>query len=62
MQTKLGINISGTDGHDWLTNLRFADDILLVGTTCEMMRDMLVDLKVATADDGHQLYMGKRKF
>ena len=54
-----GIRAGGED--EWLTNLRFADDILLIGTSRAMIKEMLEDLKAAVGQVGLELHMGKTK-
>ena len=44
-----------------LTNLRFADDILLIGATRAQVRHMLEDLSARAGKDGLKLHMGKTK-
>ena len=51
----------GDGPEDRLTNLRFADDILIVATSREMVQDMVSDLQVAAAKVGLQLHVGKTK-
>ena len=52
-----GMNISGQT----LTNLRFADDVLLIGTTLEAVRQMLQDLATTAEKYGLSLHYGKTK-
>ena len=48
-ENKKGIRLSdNTD--DCLTNLRFADDVLLFFTSLEKLRDMLCDFKASTEE------------
>ena len=51
----------GDDPHDRLTNLRFADDILLLANSQAEMVAMIADLKVAAGQVGLVLHMGKTK-
>ena len=44
-----------------LTNLRFADDIMLIGATRAQVRHMLEDLTVRAGEAGLTLHMGKTK-
>ena len=55
-----GIQV-GVGGEDRLTNLRFADDILLIATSTAMIRDMVAELQKVAAGVGLQLHMGKTK-
>ena len=43
----MGIYLSDHD-HDCLTNLRFADDVLLFATSKEQIRKMLCEFKKST--------------
>ena len=47
--------------HDCLTNLRFADDVLLFATSKEQLRKMLCDFKKATEKVGLRLHPDKTK-
>ena len=38
----------GDNDHDWLTNLRFADDVLFFACTKEQLQKMLCDFKHST--------------
>ena len=49
------------DGPDTLTNLRFADDILLLASSRPDIRKMLTHLKHEAATYGLRLHMGKTK-
>ena len=51
----------GETKSDRLTNLRFADDLLLVATTRSQITTMIAGLKKAAASVGLQLHMGKTK-
>ena len=44
-----------------LTNLRFADDVLLIGTSLRQLKQMLIDLKEAAMKRGLLLHPGKTK-
>ena len=56
----MGIHLSDND-HDCLTNLRFADDVLLFATSKEQLRKMLYDLKESTEKVGLRIHPGKSK-
>ena len=47
----MGIYLSDHD-HDCLTNLRFADDVLLLATSKEQIRKMLCEFKKVTGKSG----------
>ena len=54
-QKKKGMGICLGDGdHDCLTNLRFADDVLLFASTQEELQKMLCDFKHCTEKVGHR--------
>ena len=57
---KLGIQL-GCGPDSFVTNLRFADDILLVGRSLHQIKQMLVDLRLEGAKVGLELHPGKRK-
>ena len=44
-----------------LTNLRFADDILLIATPRDQLKSMIEDLEKHTAEVGLEIHMGKTK-
>ena len=44
-----------------LTNLRFADDILLIATSRDQLKSMIEDLEKYTAEVGLEIHMGKTK-
>eukprot|EP00959_Pyramimonas_sp_CCMP1952_P218022 4559705-Pyramimonas_sp.AAC.1 len=44
-----------------LTNLRFADDIMLIGSSRAHVRRMLEDLSVRAGESGLKLHSGKTK-
>ena len=54
---KVGVKV----GTDMLTNLRFADDLLLIGRSRAQARHMLEDLAKEAAKVGLTLHMGKTK-
>ena len=54
---KFGIKV----GADMLNNLRFADDLLLVGSSRAQVRHMLEHLAAEAAKVGLKLHMGKTK-
>ena len=51
----------GDEAADTLTNLRFADDILLIATSKEMLCSMISDLQQAAKLVGLNMHMGKTK-
>eukprot|EP00973_Karenia_brevis_P092502 12412730-Karenia_brevis.AAC.1 len=55
-----GIRV-GTGSQDVLQNLRFADDLLLVGASLEQVSKMLEDLMTEAAVCGLAVHMGKTK-
>ena len=56
----MGLRVGHTDLCQ-LTNLRFADDLLLVAKTLPMIRTMLSDIAAAAARRGLELHPGKTK-
>ena len=56
-----GHGIKVKPGEENLTNLRFADDILLISSSLESMTQMLTDLSIAAADAGLSLHPEKTK-
>ena len=48
-------------GWEWLQNLRFADDLLLIASSQSQVKSMLQDLSEAAARVGLELHMGKTK-
>ena len=48
-------------GDDLLNNLRFADDLLLIGSSRAQVKNMLEDLAKAATKVGLKLHMGKTK-
>ena len=62
MQKKKGIckNLSDHD-HDCLTNLRFADDVLLFATSKDEIRKMLCEFKKDTEKVGLRIHPEKTK-
>ena len=59
-ENKKGIRLSdNTD--DCLTNLRFADDVLLFSTSLKKLRDMLCDFKTSTEEVGLGIHPDKTK-
>ena len=48
-------------GDHCLTNLRYADDVLLVATSLEQLRTMIADVAVGVAKCGLELHPGKTK-
>ena len=64
VQSWVGRNLGlclGSSASDILTNLRFADDILLMAKSRNEVEVMLRDLKSAAAKVGLELHMGKTK-
>ena len=57
---KYGIKLNDDDDST-LTNLRFADDILLTGTTLHQTREMLKDIKQAAENVGLHLHTDNTK-
>ena len=56
--TRLGFKVS--DG-EALQNLRFADDILVVGRSLAQVQAMLEDISIAAGEIGLKLHLGKTK-
>ena len=56
----MGIHLSDHD-HDYLTNLRFADDVMLFATSKEQLRKMLCEFKKATEKVGIRIHPDKTK-
>ena len=56
----MGIYLSDHD-HDCLTNLRFADDVMLFATSKEKIRKMLCEFKKATEKVGLRIHQDKTK-
>ena len=56
----MGIHLSDHD-HDCLTNLRFADDVMLFATSKEQIRKMMCDFKKATEKVGLRIHPDKTK-
>ena len=54
------IHLSDHD-HDCLTNLRFADDVMLFATSKEQIRNMLCEFKRATEKVGLRIHPDKTK-
>ena len=62
LKEKWGASRLGFKMQPWtLTNLRFADDILLLGSTRAQVRRMLEDLSEAAAEVGLKIHTGNRK-
>ena len=60
-QKEWGVKLAcGTDGY--LTNLRFADDILLVRRSLYQAKEMLSDLADGAKSVGLEIHPGKTKF
>ena len=57
-----GIHVTGSHGeNELLTNLRFADDIILLATSRSHVKHMLQDLIDAAAKRGLEIHIGKTK-
>ena len=56
----MGIYLSDHD-HDCLTNLRFADDVLLFATSKEQLQKMMYEFKESTGKVGLRIHSGKTK-
>ena len=56
----MGIHLSDHD-HDCLTNLRFADDVMLFATSKEQIRKMMCEFKKATEKVGLRIHLDKTK-
>ena len=54
-------NQLGTNPEDRLSNLRFADDVLLVSRSLKVLRKMVTEMKRAVADVGLEMHFGKTK-
>ena len=59
-ENKKGIRLSDAT-EDCLTNLRFADDVLLFSTSLKKLRDMLCDFKASTEKVGLGIHPDKTK-
>ena len=60
-ENKKGIRLSDKT-EDCLTNLRFADDVLLFSTTLGKLREMLCDFKTSTEGVGLGIHPDKTKY
>ena len=60
-QKKYGIQLSQASSTN-LTNLRFADDILLVGRSLPQIKAMLSDVAAAAAEVGLDLHPDKPRY
>ena len=56
----MGIYLSDQD-HDCLTNLRFADDVLLFATSKGQLQKMMYEFKESTDKVGLRIHPGKTK-
>ena len=56
----MGVYLSDHD-HDCLTNLRFADDVLLLVSSKEQIRKMLCELRKVTEKVGLRIHPDKTK-
>ena len=56
----MGIYLSDQD-HNCLTNLRFADDVLLFATSKEQLQKMIYEFKESTEKVGLRIHPGKTK-
>ena len=59
-EKRMGIHLSDHD-HDCLTNLRFADDVLLFATSKEQIRKMMCEFKKATEKVGLRIHPDETK-
>ena len=59
--TKYIYEINGVFSLIYLTNLRFADDVLLVETRRSALQDMIQDLMHEASKVGLQMHLGKTK-
>ena len=59
-EMRKGIKLSDAT-EDCLTNLRFADDVLLFSTSLNKLRDMLCEFKISTEAFGLGIHPGKTK-
>ena len=59
-EKRKGINLSDAT-EDCLTNLRFADDVLLFSTSLDKLRDMLCEFKISTEAVGLGIHPDKTK-
>ena len=59
-ENEKGIKLSDNT-EDCLTNLRFADDVLLFSTSLEKLRDMLCEFKTSTEAEGLGIHPDKTK-
>ena len=59
-EMRKGIKLSDAT-EDCLTNLRFADDVLLFSTSLHKLRDMLCEFKISTEAVGLGIHPGKTK-
>ena len=61
-QKKRGMGMClGDDDHDWLTNLRCADDVFLFSSSKEQLLKMLCDFKRSTEKVELRTHPGKTK-
>ena len=56
---KFGVNVDGNT--NWLTNLRFADDLLLVAGSLEDLTEMICDLSLHSSEFGLEIHPEKTK-
>ena len=56
----MGINVSDND-HDCLTNMRFADDVLLFASSKGQLQNMLCEFKKSTEKVGLRIHPEKTK-
>ena len=56
----MGLYLSDND-HDCLTNLRYADDVMLFATSKEQIRKMLCEFKKATEKVGLRIHPDETK-
>ena len=55
-----GVQMTGGQ-EERITNLRFADDVLLIATTREHLHNMIGDLVECTEEVGLEMHLGKRR-
>ena len=58
---KYGLKVDSHSKEDYLTNLRYADDVLLVARSLPQLRNMLGDVETEASKVGLKLHLGKTK-
>ena len=61
LKRKYGLKVDSHSEEDYLTNLRYADDVLLVARSLPQLRNMLADVEKEAAKVGLKLHPGKTK-